>query len=73
MLNDLVGKYLYSDFCTGTIRAGTNNGNGQWTGETLLETNLMVSSFGEDNDGELYVVDYIGGAIYKIVPAGMAT
>jgi len=73
VLNDLVGKYLYSDFCTGTIRVGTNNGNGQWTEETLLETNLMVSSFGEDNDGELYVVDYIGGAIYKIVPAGMAT
>jgi hypothetical protein len=27
----------------------------------LLETGLMISSFGEDQDGEVYVVDHRGG------------
>jgi len=69
---DLVGEYLYGDFCSGKIRIGTKKNNEQWNGELLLDTNLSISSFGEDNGGELYVVDYGGGAIYKIVNDGMA-
>ena len=30
-----------------------------------METNLSISSFGEDRDGELYVVD-IAGTVYRI-------
>jgi len=30
-----------------------------------LESGLSISSFGEDNDGELYIVDY-GGELYRI-------
>jgi hypothetical protein len=26
----------------------------------------MISSFGEDNEGEIYVLDHKGGKIYKI-------
>jgi hypothetical protein len=32
----------------------------------LLDTDLNISSFGQDNDGELYVVD-LGGKVYRIV------
>ncbi len=35
-------------------------------GTELLDTNISIASFAEDNDGELYVVDY-SGAIYRFV------
>jgi len=36
----------------------------------LLTTPFVIASFGEDRDGELYVVDWLGGAVYQISPAG---
>ena len=36
----------------------------------LLDSALMIASFGQGNDGELYVVDHKGGGIHKIVPGG---
>jgi len=65
----LVGRYIFGDFTTGTIWQLAPNGSGGFTREQLLDTTLSISSFGEGNDGELYVVDYNGG-LYKIVPAG---
>ena len=32
----------------------------------LLRTDLAISSFGEDMDGELYVLDHINGAIFQL-------
>ena len=37
--------------------------------ELLLETGKNISSFGEGADGELYVLSYGDGIIYKLVPA----
>lgn len=56
----LRGQYLFADFCSGEIMSlvGTRI-------EVLLNTGLHISSFGEDKEGELYVVDH-GGGIYKI-------
>jgi glucose/arabinose dehydrogenase len=64
----LQGTYLYGDFCSGWIRgfrwqAGQASDLREWpalAGGTL-------SSFGEDADGELYLVRYGSGAIYRIV------
>jgi len=33
----------------------------------LLDTDYSIASFGEDDEGELYVVDYSGGGIYRVV------
>ncbi len=75
MFATLSGTYLYADYCTGEIRLllrlpdGTIDERG--TGVTLpkgnLEANGSVTSFGEDNDGEPYVISALGG-IYKIEP-----
>lgn len=62
----LVGRYLFADYCSGRIWALTEAGGGRWTMATLLDSGLSVSSFGEDQDGDLYVVDH-RGAIYRIV------
>jgi len=69
----LVGSYLFSDYGSGRIWRLVSNGNGGFTSEELLDSPLSVSSFGQGNDGELYVVDIAGGGLHKIVPAGGAT
>ena len=38
----------------------------------LLDTTMNISSFGEDEQGELYVVN-LGGTVSKIVPAAPCT
>lgn len=49
------GAYLYGDFCSGELFLL------QGTQVTPLGTTLFpISSFGQDEDGELYVVDYTG-------------
>jgi glucose/arabinose dehydrogenase len=55
------GHYVFGDFCSGKIwmipRTGGLKG-------LLFDTSMQISSFGEDESGELYVVDH-AGAIYK--------
>ena len=63
-LVDLEGQYLFGDYCTGTI--WTLDKDDDFAVTKLMDTDLNISSFGEDIDGELYVVDY-RGAIYKLV------
>jgi len=61
----LVGTYFYGDFCSGRIWGATASG-GTWTTSELLDTALNISSFGEDEAGEIYVVN-LAGAIYRLV------
>jgi uncharacterized protein (TIGR03437 family) len=56
----LQGKYVYGDFVTGRIWALSELSTGAWRNEELLDTPFNVSSFGEDDSGELYVLDYSG-------------
>ncbi|HEX5045505.1 MAG TPA: PQQ-dependent sugar dehydrogenase [Gammaproteobacteria bacterium] len=70
----LVGRYVFGDFGSGKIWRLVDNGTGGFTAQELLDTNLAISSFGQGNDGELYVVSYgsggADGALYKIVDGG---
>lgn len=59
------GKYLYGDFCTGRIWIATNSGS-TWTSNQVVDTNFLISTFGEDESGELYIASYSDGAIYHI-------
>jgi len=57
------GTYLHADYCTGEIFT--------WNGATqtmLLDSPRLVSSFGEDEDGEVYVSG-LAGTVDKIVRA----
>ena len=62
----LAGAYLYGDYCSGRIWALTEGENGAWVSRLLLDTGLAISSFGEDETGELYVADLSGGVVYRI-------
>jgi glucose/arabinose dehydrogenase len=61
----LQGIYFYGDFCSGKIWGLRWNGAAF---ETLLmaDTALSISTFGEDEAGELYVADHATGNIYRI-------
>ncbi|CAN5723240.1 hypothetical protein BH24ACI2_BH24ACI2_11950 [soil metagenome] len=54
------GAYTYADYCTGEIWIWQNNQQ-----ILLLDTTRFISSFGEDEDGEIYVVG-LGGTVEKI-------
>jgi hypothetical protein len=62
----LDGVYLYGDYCSGRIWALEQGLDGKWGSRLLLESGLAISSFGEDQAGELYVADLAGGAIYRL-------
>ncbi|MBN2840554.1 MAG: PQQ-dependent sugar dehydrogenase [Coriobacteriia bacterium] len=62
----LYGTYLYADFTVGRIWGLQRAEDGSVQTRELLDTDMMISSFGEDDDGELYVVDF-NGAVYRIV------
>jgi glucose/arabinose dehydrogenase len=64
----LRGVYVHGDFCSGEIFGLWSHQTGQEIGSPhlLLATDLKISSFGQDQAGELYVVDH-GGGIYRIV------
>jgi glucose/arabinose dehydrogenase len=62
----LTGSYVFGDFVTGTIW-GLKQVSGTWQRTTLLSTGRAISAFGRDAGGALYVVDYLNGAIFKIV------
>ena len=58
------GTYVYGDYCSGEILA--------WDGATqsvLLDTTMNISSFGEDEAGEVYVVN-LGGSLSRIAAVG---
>ena len=55
------GSYIYGDYCTGEVLLWNDS---QQT--VLLDTTRNISSFGEDEDGELYVVG-LGGTVERVV------
>ncbi len=63
---ELYGTYVYADFTVGRIWGLQRAEDGSVKTAELLDTDLMISSFGEDDDGELYVVDF-NGAVYRVV------
>jgi uncharacterized repeat protein (TIGR03806 family) len=66
----IVGKYLFADYSSGRVfTIDYDPGTGAASRRELLPPGPPVSSFGEDNDGEMYVVQY-NGKIRKVALAG---
>jgi len=63
----LNGVYFYGDFCTGNIWGLRQDSVGQWEADLLLQADLSISSFGEDAAGEIYVLSYNDGSIYRLI------
>ena len=67
-ISQLQGSYVFRDFTGGKIWALRETSPGSWTRTQLLSTSLTISSFGQDQTGELYVLDYGNGAVLKLTP-----
>ena len=62
----LTGIYLFGDYCSGRIWGLAPAGNGDWQVAELAQVDAQLSSFGEDERGELYLLDMGRGEIFKI-------
>src|SRR5688572_9126961 len=66
----LQGLYFFGDFCTGKIWSLDPQDVGAWRMTEQLQQPLQISSFGEDEAGEVYVVTFTGDGnahrIYRI-------
>ncbi len=63
----LAGWYLFGDFCSGELFAIDTAGdrNSMKAPRVVMKTGLRIASFGEDETGELYLVDH-GGGLYRL-------
>jgi len=65
---ELVGAYVFADYCTAELRALVVADGELATEASLGVTSATVASFGEDDDGELYVLSQEAGLL-RIDPA----
>ncbi|MCG6960166.1 PQQ-dependent sugar dehydrogenase, partial [bacterium BMS3Abin03] len=65
---DLTGKYIYADYCSGTIWALSYDGSNPATNKTLLTAPSSVVSFGVDENQELYIITRSSDEILKFKP-----
>ena len=61
------GVYLYGDFMTGKIWMISTTHSSGWNSALTFPANYSISSFGEDQSGELYVLDINAGRIDQVV------
>jgi uncharacterized repeat protein (TIGR01451 family) len=66
---NLVRNYVYGDLCTGEIFQATDSG-GIWASGAPFLSGFTISTFGEDEAGELYVANLASGAVHRIVTPG---
>ncbi len=61
------GIYVYGDLCSGTIWGISATAAGGVSNSVLLASGLYITTFGEDENGEIYVADAVASKIYKLV------
>ncbi|MBI5033000.1 MAG: PQQ-dependent sugar dehydrogenase [Chloroflexi bacterium] len=59
------GIYFYGDYCSGRIWGLQKDGN-TWVTQQITQTAYTLSTFGENQAGNLFVTDYFAGTIYQI-------
>ena len=68
----LQGRYIYTDFVSGTVWALNYDGSSVVSNDELVPSSNFPRSLGEDNNGELYVLSSSGSALTleETVPGG---
>jgi uncharacterized repeat protein (TIGR03806 family) len=62
----LAGRYLFADYVSGRVFAWLPEAANALEPHVLLQAGFNISSFGEANNGELYLVNH-GGTLHRIV------
>ncbi len=66
---NLVGRYVFGDFVSGRLFAVDVDSTPTVTATEIGDTSFGISTFGRDQDGELYVVNYNNGSLHRLVDA----
>jgi len=61
----LQGFYFFGDFCLGKVWALRRIG-GNWVSALVADTPYQISTFGEDDSGNLFVADYGKGSVHLV-------
>jgi uncharacterized repeat protein (TIGR03806 family) len=69
-LSDLTGAYIYGDYDTGRIWSLRYDRVKKTVSDhrELFKSNLRLVCFGEDNSGELLLLDHMTGRISRLIP-----
>ena len=59
------GIYLYGDYCTGMIWGLIHSESG-WQSQLLFDLDVTITSFGQDESGELYLLSDSGG-VFRLI------
>ncbi|MCC6147523.1 MAG: PQQ-dependent sugar dehydrogenase [Anaerolineaceae bacterium] len=59
------GVYLFGDYCRGTVWGLLRDGQGNWQIQHIAETGALISSFGQDEAGEIYLLDHRSGQMFR--------
>ncbi len=65
----IAGEYVFGDFISGRLFhiSGATSAGSTLEVTTGFDTGISPSAFGEDVNGEIYLVDYAGGGLYELV------
>jgi glucose/arabinose dehydrogenase len=59
------GIYLFADYCSGIVWGLIRSSSNTWEGQILFNTGYGITSFGEDQNGEIYLLDQKTG-LYRL-------
>ena len=59
-LPELQGYYVFGDYCNGRMWVMRRDGAGTWVRSDMAESERTITSYGEDEAGEIYMTDYKG-------------
>ena len=65
----LEGVYVFADYCSGLLWGLGRDNAGNWLLSQPVETGHRISSFGEDAQGEIYVVS-LNGDVFRLTASG---
>ena len=71
----LQGYYVYGDSQYGVPRLwGARRVSGSWQNDEIVIANsplTMITTFGQNNAGELFLADYVAGKVYRFIEPGL--
>lgn len=72
-LKELTGCYLYGDYDTGRVWAFRYDGKKVNEHRELLDSSLRIVAFAEDPREEVYLLDWVGGQLHRLVKSPPVT
>ena len=68
-LAGLRGRYVFGDYCSGRIWTLHQGSPRSWERSDLIASSASISSFGEDEAGELYLTDLGSNSLFRFAPS----